>query len=408
MEKVRLNAVCFKAGDYSNIGRSIYTEKDLNDIVARTNSYGLQSLHFKDIPTPLTIEHIDSENTIDLGGAVAGSFKKVGEYIEAMLEIPKQALDLIKSRFLSIEISPITKIIKKITITNNPVIEEAKFSNGLLTEDVDTEYFSFSIEEQGVSNMITNINQQNIEVDEVLEEEVKQDIIVEEVEDNIEDFGIVEEEEVLQEEAEIISKVVVEEVMDEEPQDEFSLVEDIKEAVGMAIEECIDSANEEIALEEDMACATDKPKDEEKMSEQDMRIKELEARIAELEDENWKKTAESYSIQLVSNGVPPVIANAMAPWLAREESESFSKQHYDYIESSKQVIQFFSNKDMFKVKLQQNEVPQMIKTDEECFSSDAIMKKLEEVAKEKGIDKNSNQWKQMIATEVGKASRLIN
>lgn len=382
MDTIKIPAIVFKSGDYTNIGRSIYTNKDLETIVNRTNAFGLQAVKFKEKSIPITLEHIDTENTIDLGEAVVGSFSKAGEYVKAMLEIPKAALEIIKSRFLSVEIGPKDKIIKKITITNDPVISDAQFSNKVSERDEDVEYFSFSISQEGDSNMV-------------------EDLVIEETE-NVESEAV----ELEAEEVAIEGGVeVAEPILGSE---DFSLAEDVAEAVCETVEAVLEEAVVEKAMEdmpeelmqdmasEDMGCSTDKKKEEDMgMSEDQKRIAELEARLAELEDEQMSKSIESYSKGLVSQGVPAVIADELSPWLAMEGNEKFS-QHNDYILSAKKVIEFFADPKMFSAKLREENKTDFIKTEDQ-FSEKAIINKVRAECAKEGIELYSEKYKDRLA-----------
>jgi hypothetical protein len=156
---INFPAVLFKAGNYANLGRGNYSINDLNEIVSNTHN-----------KIPITIKHFDTEDVIDLG--FGKDLKVINNYIEGILEFPKNIIELLKTRNLSVEINKPEKRISRITITNHPVIDEAKFSN-------DIDIFSFDIQGEIMIEEISEVEEISEEVEEIQENKTEEPVEIE-------------------------------------------------------------------------------------------------------------------------------------------------------------------------------------------------------------------------------------
>jgi len=339
----------FEAGDYSRYGYSNYSEADMTTIADRTNMYGVKPLQFfsevydeDDIGVPITAEHADTENIINLG--YADRFYPKGGQLWATLNIPdginENLNKLVKG--VSVEINPHSKVINKVTLTRKPLIATAKFSDSAVSgikKDENIEMFSLDISQE--VNMADHISKEAIE-------ETQEEVV--EIEATTEAVAV---------EEEVIEQVETEEV------------------------EAVEAMSETEALK--------------------AKLEAIEKEMESLREEKITAEAESYSKSAVSQGVPPVIAKLLSPYIVRGKVEAFSETHGEFGGVAKEILDFFCKDDAFRAKLPTNEADEYIRGEGiEGYSEDAILARVRKDCERNGIKVGSREYNKRLAVEAAR------
>lgn len=129
VESVERPARLFKAGDYPDKGISV--SPDELDAIVQLSTVQTE------IPLDLA-PHGNSDVNLPVsftGGIIPSSIKRVGEYIDGLVKVPRSVYDALRERYpdripLSVVLDRVTRAIKKVAVVPKGRIAEAAFSGG--------------------------------------------------------------------------------------------------------------------------------------------------------------------------------------------------------------------------------------------------------------------------------------
>lgn len=338
---MKIKVPVFQAGDYSKWGYSKYSNSDMKIIADRTNSFGVKPLNlFSDVykldSTGVPITFEHADTTGIVDAGYASKFIADDDKLLAELEIPDGVAENLKETD------------RGISIEIDP--RSKIISRVTLTKKPLVEIAKFS--EGSVSGLVK--------------------------EENLELYSfMVAEEETIAEETIDAKEVEVEEVTEETVAEETVEDETVEET---ELEPQIEALSETEAMKS--------------------QIEQLQAEINRFKEEKLQAEIESFSVSAISDGIPPVIAKALAPYVVKGK-EQFSKEATEFGSVAQGVLDFF--KSDFKSKISGSGRDEYIRGDEvETFSADATIERVKKVAKDQNIEIGSDAYTKMLAVEAAK------